>query len=86
MTDLTTLQPGLESPPSRAFAISPSDAADLAQPIRGLMVATAGDVSFTTIAGDVITLPTLQPGVQYAILASRVRATGTTATGLVGLA
>lgn len=86
MTDLTTLQPGLESPPSRAFAITPKDAVDLAQPIRGLMVAGAGDVALTTLAGDVVTLPALQPGVQYAILASRVQATGTTATGLVGLA
>ena len=86
MTDLTTLQPGLESPPSRAFAITPDDGADLAQPIRGLMVADAGDVALTTLAGDVVTLPALQPGVQYAVLASRVQATGTTATGLVGLA
>ena len=86
MTDLTTLQPGLESPPSRAFAISPNDSADLAVPIRGLMVRVAGDVALTTIDGDVAVLPALQPGVQYAILASRVQATGTTATGLVGLA
>ena len=86
MTDLFTLQPGLESPPSRGLAVTPSNGNDLAFPIRGLMVTAAGDVSVVTTGGDTITLPGLQPGVQYAVLARRIRATGTTATGIVGLA
>ncbi|NNU17302.1 hypothetical protein HK107_13305 [Parvularcula sp. ZS-1/3] len=86
MTDLTTLQPGLESPPSRGFSVTPSDGSDLALPIRGLMVASAGDVALVTTGGDSVTLPALQPGVQYAVLASRILATGTSATGIVGLA
>lgn len=86
MTDLTTLQPGLESPPSRAFAVTPTDAADLTIPIRGLMVAVGGNVALVTRGGDTATLPGLEPGVQYAVLATRILATGTTATGIVGLA
>lgn len=86
MTDLTTLQPGLESPPSRAFAVTPTDAADLTIPIRGLMVAAGGNVALVTRGGDTATLPGLEPGVQYAVLATRILATGTTATGIVGLA
>ncbi|GGY51545.1 spike base protein, RCAP_Rcc01079 family [Parvularcula lutaonensis] len=86
MTDLTTLRPGLESPPSRAFSVGPDDAADLITPIRGLMVTTGGDVSVMTTGGDTATLPSLQSGVQYAVLATRILATGTTATGIVGLA
>ncbi|MEM1381554.1 MAG: hypothetical protein AAGH41_13115 [Pseudomonadota bacterium] len=86
MTDLATYQTGLESPPSRAAAISPSDSNDLTFAIRGLMVAAAGDVSIITTGGDTVTLPALQPGVQYAVLATRVRSTGTSATGIVGLA
>lgn len=86
MTDLSTLQPGLESPPSRGRAITPADGADLSFPIRGLMVASAGDVAVTTTGGDAVTLPALQPGVQYAVLAVRVMSTGTTAGGIVGLA
>ncbi|NRA29170.1 MAG: hypothetical protein HRU11_02830 [Parvularculaceae bacterium] len=86
MTDITTYQTGLSSPPSRGMAVSPDDGADLAFAIRGLMVSTAGDVALVTTRGDTITMPALQPGVQYAVLSTRVLATGTTATGLVGLA
>ena len=86
MTDITTYQTGLSSPPSRGMAVSPDDGADLAFAIRGLMVGTAGDVALVTTRGDTITMPALQPGVQYAVLSTRVLATGTTATGLVGLA
>jgi hypothetical protein len=85
MTDLSTLQPGLESPPSRGFAVSPS-ASPLVRPIRGLMVASAGDVEVRTVGGDEVTLPGLQPGVQYAILATHVLSGGTTAGGVVGFA
>lgn len=86
MTDLTTLRPGLESPPSRGAAVTPSDAADLAFPIRGLMVAGPGNVALVTLGGDTVTLPALEPGVQYAVLARRILASGTTASGIVGLA
>ncbi|MEM9809700.1 MAG: hypothetical protein AAF788_00590 [Pseudomonadota bacterium] len=86
MTDFETFQTGLESPPSRGAAITPNDSADLPFAIRGLMVGGAGDVSVVTSAGDTVSLPALQPGVQYAILATRIRASGTSATGIVGLA
>ncbi|MEO1656124.1 MAG: hypothetical protein AAFR65_00255 [Pseudomonadota bacterium] len=86
MTDFTNHEPGLESPPARGMSVTPNDGSDLAFPVRGLMVAGAGNVSVVTTKGDTVTLPALQPGVQYAILATRVRATGTTATGIVGLA
>ncbi|MEM0928077.1 MAG: hypothetical protein AAGI89_02185 [Pseudomonadota bacterium] len=86
MTDFANHEPGLESPPSRGLSVTPDDANDLSFPIRGLMVAGAGDVRVVTIKGDTVTLPALQPGMQYAILATRVLATGTTATGIVGFA
>ena len=77
---------GLSSPPVRAFSITPDDQTDLDRPIRGLMVAIAGDVALTTEAGDDVVLPGLLPGIQYAIRARRILATGTNADGLVGLA
>lgn len=86
MPDFSQHQPGLSSPPSRAAAVTPDNAADLGFPIRGLMVATAGDVAVVTTGGDTVILPALQPGTQYAIMATRVRATGTTAGGIIGLA
>ncbi|MCG8441816.1 MAG: hypothetical protein MI723_08405 [Caulobacterales bacterium] len=86
-TDLfSKTSPGLTSPPARAFAITPNDGVDLAVATRGLMVASAGDVALVTVGGDTVTLPGLLAGVQYAIRANRVLATGTTATGLIGLA
>lgn len=78
--------PGLTSPPGRAFAIAPNDSTDLAIATRGLMVGAAGSVAVVTTGGDTATLTNLQPGQQYAIRIQRVLATGTTATGLVGLA
>jgi len=77
---------GLSSPPAHAFAITPDDNSDLSRPTRALMVAMAGDVQMVTVAGDTVILPALQSGMQYAIRAARVMQTGTTASGIVGLA
>lgn len=86
MTDSSSRAAGLDSPPAYAFTITPDDAADLARPTRGLMIAGAGDVAVVMVGGDTVTLPGLLPGVQYAVRARRVLATATTASGLVGLA
>ena len=85
MTDFHDRASGLDSPPIGLFNIVPDESADLPQPIRGLMVTTGGDVALVTLSGASGVLPSLAPGVQYAIRARAVRATGTTATGLVGL-
>lgn len=79
---LTT--PTLLDPFTEAFSISPSDGADLATTTRGIMVTVAGNVSVITKAGSTVTLPALQPGVVYPFRVQRVRATGTTATGIIG--
>lgn len=71
--------------PSNIFSITPSDSADIAQ-TKAIMVTAAGDVAIRTTSGQTGTLPGLQPGVQYFIVADRVLATGTTATGIIGLA
>ena len=57
----------------------------LQETCHGLMVASGGDVAVVTLDGDAVTLPALAAGVQYAFRIVRVKATGTTATGLVGL-
>jgi hypothetical protein len=77
---------GLESPPARAFAVTPHDDNDLTHATRAIMVAAAGNVALITVAGDSITLPALQPGVQYVIRAARILDTDTTATGIIALA
>ena len=65
--------------------MTPSDAADLPQMTRGVMVASAGDLAVVLKSGDAVTLPALSPGVLYPIRIARVLATGTTATGIKGL-
>lgn len=86
MSNFDARAAGLDSPPAYAFAIVPDDGAELARPTRGLMVAGEGDVAVLTVGGDTAVLPGLLPGIQYAIRARRVLATGTSASGLVGLA
>ena len=75
----------LSGPVTGGFDITPNDSADLPAVTRGVMVAAGGDVSVTFRDGSVVTLPGLTPGVIYPLRVTRVRATGTTATGLKGL-
>lgn len=77
--------PGLESPATRLAAITPSDSQDLAFATRAVTVAQAGSVRLTTVGGDTGTLYLLA-GVPFPIRVNRIWATGTTATGIVGLA
>lgn len=76
---------GLESPASRAMAVTPDDAADLLVATRALSVATSGFVQLTTVQGDIARL-FIASGVPFPIRARRIWATGTTATDIIGLA
>jgi hypothetical protein len=76
---------GLTGPICGGFDVTPSDAADLPQMTRGVMVASAGDLAVVLKSGDAVTLPALSPGVIYPHRIARVLATGTTATGINGL-
>lgn len=78
-------QRGINDPFPGIIAITPDDDLDLAEIIRGLMVGGAGDVAVTMLDGSTGTLPGLQPGVQYTGLFRRILATGTDATGIIGL-
>lgn len=74
---------GLESPALGAFAVTPSNSADLTSTIRAVTIATEGTISFIGISGATWTTGTLPAGT-YALRARRIRATGTTATGITG--
>jgi len=76
---------GLTTPADDAFAITPSDGADLAQVVRALYIGGAGSISLVTRAGSTVAFTGLAAGTVLPVRAARVRATGTTATGLVGL-
>lgn len=71
----------------KAFAITPSDTADLATDTRGgIWVGGAGAVHVITAEGDDVTISGIAAGQHLPVVAKAVRATGTTATLLTGLA
>lgn len=76
---------GLDSPGLHAFAITPDDSNDLAIATRGIYVGVGGDVAVITAGGETVTFKNASAGTTLPIRAARVKATGTTATNLVGL-
>ena len=73
----------LESPASSAVAATPSDEVDLAQVSRAIYVGGTGDLAVTMKDGSDVIFKNLVGGTVMAIRASRVHATGTTATDIV---
>ena len=74
--------------PSRApFAIVPSDSATLPRLPKALYIGTGGDVTLRGVdAGADVVMRNVASGQVLDIRASHVRATGTTAADLIGLA
>lgn len=77
--------PGLESPAAHGFAIAPSDGADLADVTRAIYVGGSGNLALTLLSGATLTLAGVAGGTLLPLRAKAVKATGTTATNLVGL-
>lgn len=77
--DLNAIQPFVD-----AVSITPSDTADLDQPVRGLLVAATGNVKVAMYKKSIVTLYCVA-GTVYNVVVNRVYATGTAATGIVGL-
>lgn len=65
------------------IAVTPSDTVDLPEVCRRLNVAAAGTVRVTTLGGDTETVY-IAAGVVFPLVVTRVHATGTTATGIIG--
>jgi len=67
-----------------AVAVTPNDSADLADPVSALHISVAGTLKVTTIGGDIVSFPVVPVGtLELAVV--KVFATGTAATGIVGL-
>lgn len=67
-------------------AITPSDVTDISNgPVRAIWVGGAGNVALVTLAGTTITFSGCTAGSVLPVMASRVMASNTTATLLVGL-
>jgi hypothetical protein len=68
-----------------AFAITPSDSADLPTPIRAISFhAGAGAISFIGWDDKTYTTGTLNHGIIYPVMIRRLRATGTTVSQITG--
>lgn len=68
------------------FAITPNDNTDLAHVTRAISVAGVGALVVDDADGNTVTIPSgaLAAGAMHPVAVRRVRATGTTATGIVG--
>lgn len=75
----------LTSPAGNFFAITPSDGVALTQPTRAIYVGATGDIVVIGTGGDevAVTFKNVQVG-WHPIRAKFVKATGTTATLMVG--
>ena len=67
-----------------AFSIAPNDGADLTDIPRAIWIGTGGNVALAMASGNV-TLMNVADGTLLPVRPSRVRATGTTASNIVGL-
>jgi len=77
--------PGLDSPALHAFAIVPDDVSDLPEITRALFIGTEGTVVLTTKSGNEVMFTGLSSGDILPVRVARVKATGTSATNIVGL-
>ena len=77
--------PSLVSAFENGFAVTPSDGSDQPQVCRGIWVGSAGNLAVTTRGGNTITLVGVAAGTLLPIRATRILATGTTATNIVAL-
>lgn len=80
--------PNLTTPLDHIQEVTPADGTDLALPngdplvSRAIYVGVSGDVSVVTNGGEIVTVPALAAGIWHGMRVKRVRATGTTATGI----
>lgn len=74
----------LSDPASNAFVVTPDDATDLTTDARFLYVGVSGDITCDLVGGDTGVLFAAVPVGVFPFRVRRVRATGTTASSIVG--
>jgi hypothetical protein len=71
---------------TEGISVTPSNTVDLSIGFcRGILVGVAGSLSVIGTSGVTMTFPTLIAGVVHPICATRILATGTSATGIVAV-
>ncbi len=86
MTDAySSYTPGLTSPGTRAFAITPNNSEDLPHVPRAIYVGGSGNIAVVTQGGDEVTFTSVFAGSLLPVRVKRVKDTGTTATLMIGI-
>ncbi len=85
MTDLFGPGTTLESPATRALAITPSDTVNLTFFSRAIYVGGAGNISVVMLNDSTVTFIGLLAGSVLPVRVKRVNSAGTTATNLIAL-
>lgn len=80
-----TFAQSVTAPAVDAFPVTPSDTEDLPQTARALYVGNAGDLSLVTAGGATVTFAAVAGSMVLPVMTARVRASGTTASSIVGL-
>lgn len=73
------------SPARGGITVTPGDAAELTQTSRALYVGQGGDVSVVMADGDILVFEAVPSGSLLPVRAAIVRATGTSASGILAL-
>lgn len=79
MTDILSFRAG------DGFAITPNDSTDLASDAAGIYVGVTGNVTLVTAKGTTLLFTAVPAGTVIPVDTRRVLATGTAASGLIGL-
>jgi hypothetical protein len=77
--------PSLTGPASTGFPITPDDTMALPETTRALYVGGGGSLAVEMASGAVLTFEGVTDGMLLPLRVSRVRASGTTASGIIGL-
>ena len=85
MDQFKDLPATLTSPATYAGDVVPNDTVPLSVVTRAVYVGQTGDVSVEMQSGQIVTFQNVQGGSILAIRTLKVRATGTTATGVVAM-
>jgi hypothetical protein len=75
----------LTSPPENAIEVVGEDSADLAYATRALYIGGGGDLRVRMLGGGTVTLANVPSGTLIPLRVTRIFATGTTATEILGL-
>lgn len=72
------------NPATMAFTITADDDTDLSQPTRGILVTGAGNLELIFFDDSAAVVVPVDANVVYPFCVKRVRASSTTATGIIG--